>query len=225
MSFEQQAHFIELGKQLQEKEALEKRFNENLKTLEDKFTEDTTDVKLKVSNITKQTIPEIIEYIQNSSSRMYGYNEIYYILYAKMLKYKLKKMGSEIQKFKDEISDLEGMNSGYIEELDEFDVERKKLQSDLKYYRDEYNYMFYFLVFSLAYLAINFISVFLFGIETYSNFWITIVNNLIYISTEITNIIIYYYAETSIILISGYCGYQVFLWYKKNYMNPNIKED
>lgn len=225
MSLEQQSHFIELGKQLQEKEALEKRFNENLKTLEDKFNEDTTPVKLKVSNITKQTVPEIIEYIDNTSSKVYGDNEIYYILYAKMLKYKLKKTCKEIEKFKVEITDLESMNSGYVEELEEFDKERTRLTEDVDYYRNDYYYMLYFLLFSLFYITLNFVGLLIFGVDTYSNFWITIVNNLFYISTEFTNIIMYYYAENSIIIISGYCGYKVFLWYKKNYMNPNIKED
>lgn len=247
MSLEQQAHYVELGKQLHEKEVKEKRFQDNFSILEEKFNKDTTSIKLKVSNIHTQTIQEIIENIDETSDKLYDDDEIYYILYSKFLKYKLEQSKKEIEKQKEDISDLETMNATYVEELEENDIEIEDILQNLEYNKNNYNYMFYFMFFCFSYMTINFITLLLYGEKKFNYFWHSVLYGLLYILEQIFNIVLhsfinifyilkitslqtfntitYFWIPLSIIICAGYAGYQLYFLYKKYYKTRGLKED
>ena len=221
MSLEQQNHFIELGKQLQEKNARQERFNDNFSILEERFNFLTKDIKIKTDFAYTKPVSEITEYIDNNSEEIFDDNELDYILYSKFIKHKLKLADKEISKLKDEIDDLDTMNNTYVEELEEKDSEIKLLENQKEFYKNNYDNLGYFLTSMFIFLFINFVGLYFIGSENFDMFWGNIFSEIFNFIKIIIFIMMYYWLEFTTITGAVYIIHYIYNNYFYDTFNKN----
>jgi len=173
----QQEQFINLGKQLQEKETREERFNENLKTLEKDFDKGYKDIKIKKDDIFTIGVNEILDKLYEKYEM--DCDETQLVLYVKFLKYIIKQKDNELKRDKESIEDLNEMSSSYLEEISELEEKETRKQAEYEFYIT----MSYLVSTFCIYFLVNFLALYFVGRTSYDSFWIssyTITSNMFY---------------------------------------------
>ena len=164
----QQEQFINLGKQLHEKEAREERFKANLKTLSDNFDERYKQIKIKKEDIFTLGSNEILDKIYENYELDCDESEL--VLYVRFLKYIIKQKDNELKRDKESIDDLNDMSSSYLEEINE--LEKREREMSEEYSR--YIAINYLLGVTSVYFLLNFLMLYLVGRTSFDGFWVSL---------------------------------------------------
>jgi len=211
MSKFQEEEFINLGKQLYEKELLDKQYQKNYDLLKERFNRNV-EIEISKKEFQENTIDTIVWNLQEDFD--IDGDEISTLMYPRILEHKITDLENEIERTKEAQQDLDDMNNTYLEEIDilEKRIERGKaivstkndkiysLNLTIQRQQKEINEWFYLTIF----LLLNFVLCFT-NSQVYSQFWsmfFTGIFTVIFESfTFLSNIIIMFFSWLFFFLI------------------------
>lgn len=211
----QEEQFVNLGKQLHEKEIREKRFKDNLEFLENIFTEKYQHIKMKKEQVYTESVPEMIEKLYDTYDL--DCDETDLVLYIKFLKFIIKQKDNEIKKEQETIEDLNEMSNSYLEEIKELEEKDKKNNDELLFRK----YTINTLIFLGIYSTVNFTLLYFLGKNTFEEIWMYNITTVGYFLYNIFTFIFYVIQHTWIPLLLLSLSYGLFYYLKMNYFNKN----